>query len=146
MSVFDKILRAGEGKKLRALQALVPDINALEPELEALSDAALQAKTGEFRTRLENGEDLDDLAVQAADDAMYWVTKMFEGQALFGKSYPALVGAIVALVTIMFVLHGLLAMRKFPANYHELRAFRGHQKMLRHEDTTLWWYIVSDIC
>ena len=39
----------------------------------------------------------------------------------------------------MFVLHGLLAMRKFPANYHEFREFRSHQKMLRHEDTTLWW-------
>jgi fumarate reductase subunit C len=39
----------------------------------------------------------------------------------------------------MFVLHGLLAMRKFPANYHEFREFRSHQKMLRHGDTTLWW-------
>ncbi len=65
MGVFDKILRAGEGKKLKALQALVPDINALEPEMEALSDAALQAKTGEFRTRLDNGEDLDDLLIEA---------------------------------------------------------------------------------
>ena len=46
MGVFDKILRAGEGKKLKALQALVPDITALEPEMEALSDDALQAKTG----------------------------------------------------------------------------------------------------
>ena len=35
MGIFDKILRAGEGKKLKALQALVPDINALEPEIEA---------------------------------------------------------------------------------------------------------------
>ena len=31
MGIFDKILRSGEGKKLKALQALVPDINALEP-------------------------------------------------------------------------------------------------------------------
>ena len=65
MAIFDKILRAGEGKKLKALQALVPDISALEPEMEALSDAALQAKTGEFRTRLDNGEDLDDLLIEA---------------------------------------------------------------------------------
>ena len=46
MGVFDKLLRAGEGKKVRALQALVPDINALEPEIKALSDDALRAKTG----------------------------------------------------------------------------------------------------
>jgi preprotein translocase subunit SecA len=65
MGIFDRILRSGEGKKLKAIQALVPDINALEPELEALSDAALQAKTGEFRSRLEQGEDLDDLLIEA---------------------------------------------------------------------------------
>ena len=65
MSLFDKILRSGEGKKLKALQGLVPDIGALEPEVQALSDSALQAKTAEFRTRLENGEELDDLLIEA---------------------------------------------------------------------------------
>ena len=40
MGILDKILRAGEGKKVRAIQALVPEINALEPEIEALSDDA----------------------------------------------------------------------------------------------------------
>ena len=65
MSLFDKILRSGEGKKLKALQALVPDINVLEADLEPLSDAALQAKTPEFRTRLANGEDLDDILIEA---------------------------------------------------------------------------------
>ncbi|MET0728872.1 MAG: preprotein translocase subunit SecA, partial [Acidimicrobiales bacterium] len=65
MAIFDRILRAGEGKKLKALQALVPDISALEPETEGLSDAALQAKTGEFRARLDQGEGLDDLLIEA---------------------------------------------------------------------------------
>src|SRR5499426_4290010 len=70
-------------------------------------------------------------------DAMWTVTKMFEGYFIFARPYPILVAFVVALVSVMFVLHGLLAMRKFPANYHEFREFRGHQKMLRHEDTTL---------
>ena len=65
MSVFSKILRAGEGKKVRALQALVPDINALEPEVEALSDEDLAHRTVEFRERLDRGEDLNDLLVEA---------------------------------------------------------------------------------
>jgi len=65
MGVFDKILRAGEGRKLRAVQGLIPDINALEPELQALSDDALRAKTGEFRQRLDNGETIDDLLIEA---------------------------------------------------------------------------------
>ncbi|HEV3352516.1 MAG TPA: preprotein translocase subunit SecA [Acidimicrobiales bacterium] len=61
MSLFSRVLRAGEGKKLKALQSLVPDINALEPEIEALSDDALRHKTVEFRERVANaGDDADD--------------------------------------------------------------------------------------
>jgi preprotein translocase subunit SecA len=65
MGILDKILRAGEGKKVKALSGIVPDVNALEAEMKALSDAALQAKTPEFRQRLANGEDLDDLLIEA---------------------------------------------------------------------------------
>ena len=65
MTIFDKILRSGEGKKLKALQALVPDIGAYEAEMEALDDTALQAKTPEFRRRLAAGEDLDDILLEA---------------------------------------------------------------------------------
>ena len=65
MGILDHILRAGEGKKLKALAGLVPDINALEPEMRALSDEALQPKTAEFRQRLDNGEDIDDLLMEA---------------------------------------------------------------------------------
>ena len=65
MSILDRILRAGEGKKLRALEGLVPDINVLEPQMKALSDDGLQAKTAEFRQRLDNGATLDDLLLEA---------------------------------------------------------------------------------
>jgi len=65
VSVFSKVLRAGEGRKLRSLAAVVPLINGLEPEIEALSDAELAAKTAEFRERLDRGEDLNDLLVEA---------------------------------------------------------------------------------
>ena len=65
MSVFSKILRAGEGKKVRALQSIVPDINAMEPETEALSDDGLRQKTVEFRERLGSGEDVNDLLIEA---------------------------------------------------------------------------------
>ena len=62
-----------------------------------------------------------------SNDAMWWVTKMFEGQFILGKSYSGIVGAVVALVSILFVLHGLLAMRKFPANFQEYRSFASHR-------------------
>ncbi|MGD0312191.1 MAG: preprotein translocase subunit SecA [Acidimicrobiales bacterium] len=65
MSVFTKVLRAGEGKKVRRLAELVPLVNALEPEMEARSDDELAALTGDFRQRLDNGESLEDLLVEA---------------------------------------------------------------------------------
>ncbi|MCP5029054.1 MAG: preprotein translocase subunit SecA [Actinomycetia bacterium] len=65
MKLLDKVLRTGEGKKLKALQALVPEINALEPQIEALSDDALRHKTVEFRQRSDNGEPLDDIMLEA---------------------------------------------------------------------------------
>jgi len=65
MSMFSKVLRAGEGKKVRRLAELVPLVNALEPEMEARSDEELQAMTAVFRERLANGETLEDILVEA---------------------------------------------------------------------------------
>ncbi len=52
-------------RDLRHYQEVVEDINALEPEMKALSDEQLRAKTDEFKRRLEDGEDLDDLLAEA---------------------------------------------------------------------------------
>ena len=65
MGILDRILRAGEGKKLKALQGIVPEINALEGDLKSLDDDELAAKTVEFRERLSNGADVDDMLVEA---------------------------------------------------------------------------------
>ena len=65
MKVLDKILKAGDGKRLKKIQSVVAPINALEPEMQALSDVELQAKTAEFKTRLENGASLDDIMFES---------------------------------------------------------------------------------
>ncbi len=65
MSVFTKVLKAGEGKKVRRLTELVSPISELEPEMQALSDAELAHMTVEFRERLDQGETLDDLLIEA---------------------------------------------------------------------------------
>jgi preprotein translocase subunit SecA len=65
MSVFQKLLRAGEGRTLKRMHERVVEINALEPDLEALSDDALRRRTTEFRERFDGGEDLDDLLPEA---------------------------------------------------------------------------------
>ena len=50
---------------MRALKSLTPDIAALEPTYQAMSDEELQAQTPAFRQRIANGEDLDDLLLEA---------------------------------------------------------------------------------
>ncbi|HEY4411621.1 MAG TPA: hypothetical protein VGN06_01375, partial [Gaiellaceae bacterium] len=62
---LEKVLRAGEGRRLKRLAEQAAYIGTLEPEYEQLSDADLAAKTVEFRQRLENGETLDDLVFEA---------------------------------------------------------------------------------
>jgi preprotein translocase subunit SecA len=67
--MFATIARAVFGtandRSLKAYQRRVPQINALEPAMEALSDEALRAKTAEFRERLAGGATLDDLQAEA---------------------------------------------------------------------------------
>lgn len=75
-------------------------------------------------------------------DAMWTVTKFFEGYFIFGQSYPWIVSLVVAAIITLVVLHALLAVRKFPINYRQFTTFRGHMRMMRHEDTTLWFWQV----
>ncbi len=65
MKLLDKILKAGDGKRVKAIQSVVGPVASFEAETERLSDDALQAKTGEFRGRLDRGETLDDLMPEA---------------------------------------------------------------------------------
>jgi preprotein translocase subunit SecA len=60
-----KIVGSKNDRELKRIVPLVQRINRLEPELEKLADAALRAKTGEFRQRLDNGEPLDALLPEA---------------------------------------------------------------------------------
>jgi len=65
MPLLSKLLRAGEGRVMKDLQALVARVNALEAEVQRLTDAALRAKTGEFRDRLAAGTSLDEIEAEA---------------------------------------------------------------------------------
>ena len=65
MAILDRILRAGDGKKVKALADIVPDINAYAAQMSAMSDAELRGKTGEFKSRLDRGETLEDLLIES---------------------------------------------------------------------------------
>src|SRR6478672_8887164 len=62
---FEKVLRFGEGRRVKRLKQQAEYIATLEPEFQALSDEELRAKTVEFRERLANGESLDELLFEA---------------------------------------------------------------------------------
>src|SRR4051812_49154599 len=65
MSLFKRVLNAGEGRKLKLLESIVPEISALEPDVERLSDDELRAQTVDFKQRVDRGEDLDELLAEA---------------------------------------------------------------------------------
>ncbi len=77
-------------------------------------------------------------------NAMWTITKFFEGYFFFGTSYPWVVSVVVAGIITLVVVHAVLAMRKFPANYRQLATYRAHMRMMAHEDTTLWfWQVIT---
>src|SRR6058998_4003099 len=64
-TLLAKVVGTQNERELKRLRPLVGEINVLEPEIAALSDEQLRAKTAEFRQRLANGETLDDLLHEA---------------------------------------------------------------------------------
>src|SRR5438552_15776717 len=62
---FEKILRVGEGRRMKRLAEQAAYITSIEPEFRELSDDQLRDKTVEFRQRLENGEELEELLFEA---------------------------------------------------------------------------------
>jgi preprotein translocase subunit SecA len=65
MSLLTQIFGSRNQRLLKQYQKTVREINALEPTIERLSDAELQAKTPAFKQRIANGEKLDDLLPEA---------------------------------------------------------------------------------
>ncbi|MFZ0943077.1 MAG: preprotein translocase subunit SecA [Syntrophobacteraceae bacterium] len=65
VGVLKKMFGSANERELKKLVPIVDEINSFEPEIRKLSDDQLKGKTAEFRQRLENGEELDDLLAEA---------------------------------------------------------------------------------
>ncbi|MBP3703031.1 MAG: preprotein translocase subunit SecA [Lachnospiraceae bacterium] len=65
MGLISKVIGTHSEREVKRIISLVDKIEALEPEMEKLSDEELKGKTNEFKQRLEDGETLDDLLVEA---------------------------------------------------------------------------------
>jgi len=64
-NLMEKIIGTYSDRELKRIMPIVDKIEALEPEMQALSDAELRAKTDEFRRRLKEGQTLDDILPEA---------------------------------------------------------------------------------
>lgn len=104
----------------------------------------LQSMTGLFLGLFMWGHMFFVSSILLGRDAMWRVTKFFEGYFIFGKAYPWIVSMVVGGVAAIFVIHAMLALRKFPINYKQFRVYRAHAKAMKHEDTTLWiWQVYT---
>jgi preprotein translocase subunit SecA len=65
LSIFQRFFGSSNDRKVKAMTARIGKVNALEPQMQALSDAELRDKTDEFRSRLAQGAALDDLMEEA---------------------------------------------------------------------------------
>ena len=63
--IIDSVLRAGEGKILRKLKRTAAQVNSIEDDFVAMSDAELRCMTDELRQRYADGESLDELMPEA---------------------------------------------------------------------------------
>ena len=91
MGLFTKVFGTYSQRELKSIYPIVDKIVALEDEYKALTDAQLQAKTPEFKARLQNGETLDDLLPEA-----FAAVREAADRVLGMRPYPVqLVGGIV---------------------------------------------------
>ena len=73
MGLFDKLLHAGEGRKVKVLESVVPEVAAFEPEMERRTDDELRALSDELRGRVDRAGDLvtdRDARLDALDDLL----------------------------------------------------------------------------
>ncbi len=91
MSIITKLFGTHSEREVKLVYPIVDKIEALEPELEKLSDEALKDKTTEFKNRLKNGETLDDILPEA-----YAVVREASKRVLGMRHYRVqLVGGVI---------------------------------------------------
>lgn len=91
MKLLQKIFGTHSSREIKKIIPLVDEIEALEPEIEKLTDEQLRGKTDEFKERLKNGETLDDILVEA-----YAVVREAAKRTVDMRAYRVqLIGAII---------------------------------------------------
>lgn len=102
----------------------------------------IQSMTGLILALFMWGHLLLVSSILLGKDVMYSVAKFLEGEMLFGESYPALVTLVAIAVFILFFVHAMIAIRKFPHSYKQYSTYKSHMRTMKHPDTNLWSYQV----
>jgi fumarate reductase subunit C len=101
-----------------------------------------QSATGIFLALFITFHILFESSILLGKDAMYTLTKAFEGEPLI-EAEPLIITALAFIIFSLFIFHAFLAMRKFPASYKEYQRYRAHRKLLKHDDTNLWFIQIT---
>jgi len=98
----------------------------------------LQSLTGLILALFITGHIMFEASILISNEMMYKVTIMFEGYYFFGEKYPGIISFLAAAISVIFVIHAGIAMKKIPSSYRNYRVIRNHLKGMKHEDSSLW--------
>ena len=97
-----------------------------------------QSVTGLILAIFIVGHILFEASILISNEMMYKVTLMFEGYYFFGERYPGIISFLAAAIFVIFIVHAVTAMRKFPSDYKRYKIMKNHMVSMQHEDTSLW--------
>ncbi|MEA1917997.1 MAG: fumarate reductase cytochrome b subunit [Campylobacterota bacterium] len=98
----------------------------------------IQSTTGLILALFIMGHIVFESSILVSKELMYKVTIMFEGYYFFGETYPGIISFLAAAISVVFVLHAAIAIRKFPSNYKQYKIMKEHTTRMKHEDSSLW--------
>lgn len=127
----------GEIESLRGLSS-----NEKKSKIPAKLDY-WQSATGLFLALFMIAHMIFVSSILISKDFMYQITKILEGDFLFGEPRTEVVVTVVIVVLSIFIIHAFIALRKFPINYLQFTKYRSHMKRINHSDTNLWFYQIS---
>ena len=98
----------------------------------------LQSFTGLILALFIAGHIMFEASILISNEMMYKVTIMFEGYYFFGEKYPGIISFLAAAISVIFVIHAAIAMKKIPSSYRNYKVIKNHIQGMKHEDSSLW--------
>ena len=98
----------------------------------------IQSATGVFLALFISGHILFESSILISNDAMYGMTRLFEGYYFLGSNHPGIISFLASSVLFIIIVHAFVALRKFPSNYRQYRIMKNHVVRMNHHDTSLW--------